>query len=515
VAAFAEVDKEVVDEDHAEEDEDGCGDAGEGSTPGVGDAEGGGHEGEDEALEGECGAVIEVGAEGEELGGVCVLMGLKVGYDFRDGHVVRDEGGADDAPWGFFNAADVNAAGAVWLASGEVDDFHGFPVFIDDFLAMIEAPLAGGGPPGGAACEPGAFELAIGVFLAQFDVADFFISEVEGEGARVPGAFGVFIAEHETFRHDGACFTFCEGAHDGSAVAFRAWCPVVVGGHAEEGHEECDGEDGGEDLGDAATDSEHGDDFIGAGHFGEGVEDAEEDGGGCHGDEDEGHHVEVEEEDLAEWGAGFLEVFEAVNEVHEHPQGAEGDEAKDGGANEVAQGVADQQLGAGVESEGDGGDDGGEDDHAEFDAITPWGGGFSADGDFQVGEVFFCIPCDAPDGQQNAATPGDAYQAGCVWPGSEDGYVKGDGEKGCGGFDIGEDGLQIEKADEVPVFVHVLPDDELSQHFVIKQAFFMPVQESEDDQGSCCQQAEGGDQVSALADEVPECVGGVGDGFWE
>lgn len=60
MAAFAKGEEDVIDENHAEEDEDGAGDATDGAAAGVGDAEGGGDEGKDDALEGEGEAMVEV-----------------------------------------------------------------------------------------------------------------------------------------------------------------------------------------------------------------------------------------------------------------------------------------------------------------------------------------------------------------------------------------------------------------------------------------------------------------------
>ena len=132
-------------------------------------------------------------------------------------------------------------------------------------------------------------------------------------------------------------------------------------------------------MGDAATGAELGDDLVGAGHFGEGVEDAEEDGGRGDGDEDEGDEMEVEEEHFAHGCLGILEVFEAVQKVHEDVKGAEGDEAEEGGAEEVAEGVLVEEGSVGVEVEADGRDQAGEADHGEFDVVCGGCGGFAGE----------------------------------------------------------------------------------------------------------------------------------------
>ena len=188
VTAFAEGEEDVIDEDHAEEDEDGAGDAADGAAAGVSDAEGGGDEGEDEALEGEGEAVVEMGAEGVEFGVGAVFVGDEVGDEVWDAHEVRGEGGGDDAPGGFGDAEDVEFGRGARESAGEVGEGGGFAVGVLDFLTLVEAPLVGGGPPHGAAGDPGALELALFIFLTDFDVADFFLAKVEGERAEEPGA---------------------------------------------------------------------------------------------------------------------------------------------------------------------------------------------------------------------------------------------------------------------------------------------------------------------------------------
>lgn len=281
----------------------------------------------------------------------------------------------------------------------------GFAVGVLDFLALVKAPLCGAGPPHGAASDPGAFELALVVFLADFDVADFFFAEVEGEGAEEPGTAGFGVMEEEGVGEDGAALAAGEGAHDGLAIAFGAGSPVVVGGEGDEGGGESGKEDGGEDLGDAPTRAELGDDFVGAGHFGEGVEDAEEDGGGGDGDEDEGDEMEVEEEHFAHGCLGILEVFEAVQKVHEDVEGTEGDEAEEGGAEEVAKGVLVEEAGAGVDVEAEGGDDAGEADHDELDEVGGWCSGLACDGDDGFFEMGGEIGGDGVGGEKEAGGP--------------------------------------------------------------------------------------------------------------
>lgn len=296
-------------------------------------------------------------------------MGFQVGDEVGNAHEVGCEGRGDDAPGGFCDAEDVKFGGTAREAPGEIDKRRGFAVGVLDFLALVEAPLVGGWPPHGTAGNPGALEFALFIFLADFDIADFFFAQIEWERAEKPSAVGFRVMEEESVGEDGASLTPGEGTHDGLAVAFGAGGPVVVGGEGDEGGGEGSEEDGGQDLSDAATDTELSDDFVGAGHLGERVEDAKENGGGGDGDEDEGDKMEVEEEHFADRSLGILEVLEAVEEIHEDVEGAEGDEAEEGGAEEVAQGVLIEQGGVGVDVKSDGGDEAGEANHAQLHKV--------------------------------------------------------------------------------------------------------------------------------------------------
>lgn len=437
VTAFAEGEEDVIDEDHAEEDEDGAGDAADGAAAGVGDAEGGGDEGEDEALEGEGEAVVEMGAEGVEFGVGAVFVGDEVGDEVWDAHEVRGEGGGDDAPGGFGDAEDVDFGRGARESAGEVGEGGGFAVGVLDFLTLVEAPLVSGGPPHGAAGDPGALKLALFIFLTDFDVADFFLAKIEGEGADVPGAAGFGVMKEEGVGENGASLAAGEGAHDGLAVAFGAGGPVVVGGEGDEGSGEGGEEDGSEDLGDAATGAELGDDLVGAGHFGEGVENAEEDGGWGDGDEDEGDEMQVKEEHFADRSFGILEVFEAVEEVHEDVEGAEGDEAEEGGAEEVAKGILVEEAGVGVDVEADGWDEAGEADHDEFDEIGGGGGGFASEGDDGGFEMGGEVGRYGPGGAEEAGNPDGADHAASVGPGAEEGEMEDDPADQEPHFEIG------------------------------------------------------------------------------
>ncbi len=257
--------------------------------------------------------------------------------------------------------------------------------------------------------------------------------------------FGVM--EEEGVGEDGAALAAGEGAHDGLAVAFGAGGPVVVGGEGDEGGGEGGEEDRSEDLSDAATGAELGDDLVGAGHFGEGVEDAEEDGSGGDGDEDEGDEMEVKEEHFADRSFGILEVFEAVQEVHQDVEGAEGNEAEEGGAEEVAQGVLVQEASVGVEVEAECRDEAGEADHGEFDEVGGGGGWFAGEGKDGGFEVSGQVGGDGIGGDEEAGGPDGADHAAGIGPGAEEGEVEDNSSNQEPHFEVGEEVTEDEDGD--------------------------------------------------------------------
>ncbi len=147
--------------------------------------------------------------------------------------------------------------------------------------------------------------------------------------------------------------------------------------------------------------------------------------------------MEVEEEHFAHGCLGILEVFEAVQKVHEDIKGAEGDEAEEGGAEEVSEGVLVEEGSVGVEVEAECRDQIGEADHDEFDEIGRRGGGFAGERDDGGFEVSAEVGGDGVGGEEEAGGPDGADHAASVRPGAEEGEMEDDSADQEPHFEVG------------------------------------------------------------------------------